>query len=65
MIFKNISIYITLVTVNFLTTLFACAQSETITTADGKTMQGAELTSEIKKIIESENIAQFRTNIEV
>ncbi|MGG5487876.1 serine hydrolase domain-containing protein [Winogradskyella sp.] len=56
MTFKNTPIYLALTIVCCLTTLFACAQKETITTVDGKTIKDAKLTSEIKKIMESENI---------
>ena len=56
MTFKNTPISLTLTLVCCLIALFACAQSKTITTVNGKTIDAAELTSEIKKIIEAENI---------
>jgi CubicO group peptidase (beta-lactamase class C family) len=56
MTLKNTPIYLTLTIVCCLTTLFAYAQNETITTVDGKNIKEAKLTSEIKKIIEEENI---------
>jgi CubicO group peptidase (beta-lactamase class C family) len=56
MTFKNTPIYLTLTIVCCLTTLFACVQKETITTVDGKTIKEAKLTSEIKKILETEDI---------
>jgi CubicO group peptidase (beta-lactamase class C family) len=56
MAFKNIPIYITFLIVYGLTTLLACAQSEAIATTNGKTIKEAKLTSEIKKIMETESI---------
>lgn len=49
-------VYLILAAFCCLTTFFARAQNEVITTIEGKTIQGIELTSALKKIMETENI---------